>query len=803
MSNMPHDQFQEESIDLKKLFFKYLPYWYLFAIAIVLAGVLAFVNNRLTEEVYSVKSTVLIREDRMTMPLLMETGMQQGRSHWFNEKAILRSYTMIEQTLARMDVGVSYYNIDRTLGSLIRKEIYHHTPFRVEWDNAHPQPFDKTFTVRILDANTYEISVENDVEGFERQKTIRFGEEVQGPEYAFSLDWVAEYDAEEHEGQGYEFIIHSPQQLTNRYKRALNVSPMGQNFSIVEVNFEATNLERGLDFVNMLADTYLEQNLAEKNQTSQNTIEFIDEQLEEVTMSLDEAETRLQEFREDEQLLDISILATQILTELQELDQQRQMEQLKQQYYDFLLEYVRDEREFTEVFAPASLGIEDPILNNILLELSKLHNEKARLLLTTTERSPSVQAINKEIEQSKATLEENLRSIRAASDIMMRDLNERIATKESRVNQLPQTERELIGIERIFNINDATYNFLLEKRAEAGISLASNMPDHKVVDPARFESIVSPRRQMNYALALALGIFLPGMFLVMRDFFNTRILDKDEVTKKLGFPIVGLVPHQGGKKGIKIPGIVVYDQPRSNILEAFRSMRSNLQFFAPDAQNKMIVVSSTRANEGKTFTALNLAGALALSNRKTLFIDADLRKPPVVIDRAYRERGLSNHLIGQLKLEDILHKSRQNDNLYMISGGTIPPNPPELLDHYTMDTLLANLREEFEFIIVDTPPLGLVADAQPLLKRADMVMYIIRHNFSRQTDLDFIRDFSEKTRLKNMVITINDVKTGTTHSGYGYGYGAGYGYGLGYGAGYGMEPRKKSSRLGRFFARGK
>jgi tyrosine-protein kinase Etk/Wzc len=317
-----------------------------------------------------------------------------------------------------------------------------------------------------------------------------------------------------------------------------------------------------------------------------------------------------------------------------------------------LQEYVGDKRDFSEVFGPSALGIDDPILSNHLVELSRLHTERGRLLLNTTERSPSVQAIDHNIKQVKATLEENIRNIKAASEILMTDLNRRISRIEQRINQLPSTERELIGIQRMFNITDATYNFLLEKQAEAGIALASNMADHKVVDAARFSSSVSPKKTLNYALGIFLGLFLPFIIIGTRDYFNTRIVSKEEVTRALDFPLLGLCRDTSLFEKTDQLMWWFLIMPHSPVTEAFRNIRSNLHFFSSGKKNNLIVVTSTRAGEGKTFTAINLAAVLAMSDNRTLYIDADIRKiQPNQFTQNMIDVGLSNYLIGRAELE--------------------------------------------------------------------------------------------------------------------------------------------------------
>ena len=773
----------EDKIDLKGLFLKYRAWWPFFFISIPLAIFAAYVFNEISEPVYLAKTTILISEDHMASPLAPNLSGILGRESWHNEIAILKSRTLVGKTLQDMEIGVSYYETEKFLGLTKKREIYMNAPFRVKWDIKHPQPFEKKIRISILSEFSYALE---EIVGSKGRQIFKFGDHVKGEGHSFLLEWSESFDKEYHKGKKYEFIIHNPSDLTRRYNSNLYVEPVGREYSVLEVTFIATNLKRAVDFVNNLNDKYIQQHLAEKNHIVQNTISFVDDQLAEVSENLRNTELNLQQYRQRQQIMEVGPMATQLSEELKQLDMQKSIEQVKSQYYDLLMEYVSDEVEFSEVFGPSAFGIDDPMLNSILLNLSTLHNERARMLITTTASSPSVQAIDENIRHSKENLKENIRSLKAANEIMINDLNKRITRIEERINQLPETERELINIQRLFNLNETTYNFLLEKRAEAGIGLASMIPDHKIIDPAHLDGIIAPRKFLNYAMAVGLSILLPFIFIGIRDFLNSRIIDIDTVKKLVDYPIVGIIPHYPKIKSLRDPNPVLFDENRSSFVEAFRSMRSNLLLLIPQSKSKLIVVTSTREKEGKTFTAVNLAGSFHMLNRKTIYINADMRKPSTLFnDNISKNGGLANYLTGDLDPETLINQSGQNNNLYLIPSGKMPPNASELLESEAMDQLLERL-QSFEYIIIDTPPIGLVSDAMPLLTRADIIIYMVRHGYSLQSDLDFLLNLTRTARPKNVAIAINDVKkTGT------YGYGYGYGYGLGYGVGYGTETKYK------------
>jgi tyrosine-protein kinase Etk/Wzc len=778
MANTNHSPVNEDRVDIRQLLIKYRQYWYVFLISIILGLTGAYIINTVSEPVYRVKATLLIQEETPASPLMRTMDFFSRPSNTQNQLMILESFSMIDSTLANLDVSVSYYEMAGLIGRLPVIEIYRNSPFRVSFDKDHPQPFGEKFTLTIIDENWYELSGIKGLRDFDEKEQYFFGQKMQGRGHFFTINHSQNFSKELHAGKTYQFVINDVSRLARRYKLDMEIEPLSPEASVFEISFKATNRHRALDFVNTLKNTFIQQNLQQKNQTAQNTVQFIENQIALTAGNLSATEGRLQNFREKQQLIDLSAMASQLVDELQALDRERSLVEVRQSYYDFLLDYVSDRRDFSEVFAPTALGIDDPILNSLLVDLSKLHAERSRLLLNTTERSPSVQAIDQNIKQFKATLEENIKNIQAASGILMNDLNRRINRLEQRISQLPSTERELLGIQRMFNITDATYNFLLEKQAEAGIALASNMADHKIIDQAYYDRKVSPMNTLNYILGVFLALGLPFIIIGFRDFFNTRIQNKEQVIRALNFPILGIVPRFKALVKKKEVDIIIFDQPFSPVTESFRNIRSNLHFFSPKKDNNLIVVTSARSGEGKTFTAINLAAILAMSDKRTLYIDADIRKiQPNKFTSNMIDVGLSNYLIGRAGLDDIINPSSYNKHLFIMNSGVASPNPAELIESEEMMQLLTKNLKDFEYVIVDTSPVGLVADAKPLMALARLNLFVLRHNFSNVDDMEFIRDYTSKAGLKNIVIAINDVKQ--TKSGYGYGYGFGYGFGYG------------------------
>jgi len=499
----------QDSVDIKSFIFRYLPYWGYFVASVLLFLFLAFMVNKLSSPVYRVHSKVLISDPSKGLNqnmLLGELGMFTTRTGFHDQIIILQSQSIIDSVLKSHNFHIQYFEDRRILGIRRSNELYFDAPFRVLYkENASKAGYNKHIYFSVENDTHFRLKENSDL--LIQEQLFPFGREFTTDSVKFTIFRSESFDPEKHAGRSFSFLIHDRAVLAREYAERLTVAPHNRDAWILDVFFEATHLQRAKDFVNSLTTYFVAEGLREKNMAALHAIRFIDEQIMVATDSLFQAETSLEQFRQDRRLADVGILAEQLMQELQVLDQQKAVEMVKNQYYDYLITYLERNKDFSLVFGPAAMGIENRLLNDLVTEMARLYSERARLLLSTTERSPIIQSIDLKIAQARRTLEENIRSIRSASQILLDDLNRRIAQTEGRIAQLPQTERELLSIQRRFNLNDATFNFLLEKRAEAGIAMASNVADNRIVDHARYYDQVSPKYIRNYAIALFMGVF--------------------------------------------------------------------------------------------------------------------------------------------------------------------------------------------------------------------------------------------------------------------------------------------------------
>lgn len=441
--------------------------------------------------------------------------------------------------------------------------------------------------------------------------------------------------------------------------------------------------------------------------------------------------------------------------------------------------------------APAVMGISDPLLNSLVSELANLFGERSILALKAQQDFPGLSLVNAKIQNTLDALKENMREIINTTNLSLSEVSSRQEQVEKEIQRLPVTERHLLTIQRDFKLNDKIYDFLLQRRADAAIARASNVADNRVLDAASGMNCVqiTPRAARNTMIAYVLGFLIPLSILIIIEFFNERIIEPKDIEKATKVPIFGSVGHNE-----KMSDLPVADNPKSAIAESFRALRTNLQYVLRSEEQKIICISSTISGEGKTFCSINLASIIAQSNKKTLLMSLDLRKPKIHrIFNIENDKGLSTYLIGKTSFEDTIFKTNIN-NLYVATSGPVPPNPAELLETNLMETFITKAKENFDVIIMDTPPLAIVTDAFLLTRFSNAFLFVVRQNYSTKAVLQLVDDLQTKRNLSNVGILINDVKIVNYYGrkyGYNYGYGYGYGYGDRYGHGYYGETQVK------------
>ena len=796
MTNKPQLRNEEQSIDIKQLVFIFLSHWYLFVIGVVLALAVGYVVNRLKPSVYQTSGTVLIRDANAgyDATAIMTSSAFSGSQVVDNEIAILKSYTMTDRVVRKMNLEVTYLE----KGRVSKFELYKSSPFTVEFDRSVPQAVGLVYEVMSISEdkmvihgkseglNMYDYNSSQSVY-MDPEKKIdvttecRLGEMVDNGYNRFSIVLNDNYNPEADNNRNFSFWLNSYSSLV-RQMSSFSVNAISKQASIVSVVANGYNKRKIVDFINTLLETYVSRGLEKKNHVSESTIEFIDNELEGIQEVLSAAEIDLKDYREQNDVIDINMQASQIYTNLRALEKQRSELTVNLKIYKRLQDYIKVQIDDPEnLAAPSTMGIMDPLLNSLTTDLVTMARAKSAQLLTQTEQHPQVIKLNEQIITTKKALLENVNNLVENAKMGLAEIERQIAVYEDESSKLPKKQQELINYQRNFHFSEDTYKYLMQRRAEAQILKASNTPDNEILDEARMDRIVriSPRTSMNYLIALIIGFLIPALYLFLKDFFNNTIGDRKDVEKLTTLPIIGQVAQVSSTNPL-----VVVNSPKSPISESFRAIRTNIEFLTQGKSQSTILVTGDMQSVGKTFNSINIASIYALYGKKTVLLGFDLRKPKLFQEfELSNSIGITSFLSNKEPLDKIIQTPKMVSNLDIITSGPIPPNPAELIASEKCDEFFRLLKERYDYIIIDTPPLGLVTDAFLLMRFADVKLFIVRQGVTNKNIFgSIIKDLED--RKMDVSLVINGVETNKGYYGKQYGnyrYGYGYAYGYGYG----------------------
>lgn len=786
----------DQAIDIKSLIYTCLNKWYLFAIFVVVALGIGWLYNHFSTPQFQISGTVLIREDRSLDPTAIMTGARYGSSqNLANEVAIIRSYTMCEDVVKKLNLEVTYYDNSHFKTT----ELYKATPFLVEFDPTIPQAVGLVYNIDI-DGNSFTLKAKADYHSqydYSTAQVISSSQEEVNFEGKYDFDeWIdngynrfrivkkSNFKESRDNGRKMSFVFSDYLTLTKRM-RNFSVNTISKASSIVSVSMTGENKSKMVEFVNTLMDVYVNRGLERKNEVSDNTVEFIDEQLEQTEESLSDAEISLQNFRVTNELTDLSTQSQQVISKIKSLEDRRATLAVDLKYYKRLQTYIQANIDDpSNLVAPSAMGINDPLVNRLVLDLVNLGNTKSSQLLTMTEQHPTVMKTEEQILITKRTLLEDLNNIINNTEMNIGEVESQLRKAEGQARNLPEKERLLVGYERQFKYNQTTYNYLMQRRAEAQILKASNTADNEIIDYASTQRAtrVAPRNAMNLLVAFIIGLLIPALYLFLKDYFNTKIQSRKDIEKVTDFPIIGQIGHHGGTSPL-----VVIERPKSPIAESFRSVRTNIDFLTQGKEKSVILVTGDMQSVGKTFNSINIASIYALYGKKTLLLGFDMRKPKLFQEFGLSNTiGLSSYLCNRNSIDEIIQNTRQLDSLDIITSGPIPPNPAELIASEKCNELFEELKKRYDYIIIDTPPLGLVTDAFLLMKYSDANIYIVRQGVTEKSIFEsIIKDIEVRGLKVNIVVNgiQQDGSYGYGHYHYGYGYGYGYGNYRSYGYG--------------------
>ncbi|WP_430809890.1 MULTISPECIES: GumC family protein [unclassified Carboxylicivirga] len=731
--------------------------WYVFVISIGIAllGARFFIGHSLP--VYQVSTSVLIYEadDRNTADneeLLQGMGLPGGVRSIDNQMMILTSRELTRRALAKLDLQMEYYY--KTKRNNL--PLYKNSPIELVISEKCALPMNVEFSVIYLGNDEYKMISEYDA--YNHQAT--FGQKVDYGDGWFRIicnntDWFIQ-----NKDVTLCFVKYNTENLVRYFNNRLQVGVASRSGSVLELSLMGTNRARDVDFLNSLTDVFQDLSLEKKNAEADRQIQFINSQLVGITDSLVITENELQQFRSSRRVMNLSAQGQQLITQVSDLENERARLRLEANYYDYLSAYLEN-NEDGEVPLPVSMGLEDEALTTLVTELAELQAQLSSA--GGGDKNPLRNLLTEQVKTKKQELLETLNGLKRANYLAKQENQSQIGRANAQASALPVTERQLLGIERKFRINDALYTFLLEKRSELQMQKASNRSDSEVVDPASiaFSQMVSPNPTMINFVALFLGSAIPMVILFILFSMNKRLREED-LSSLSTLPLLGSIPRIKGKKNM-----TVLDNPQSNIAEAYRLVRSKLQFVSKTQKSPVILISSAMPEDGKTTTAINLASVYSLLGKKTILIGFDLRNPQTeTVFNIKKDKGVSTYLIGQHSLDEVI-KTTDYPNLDIIGAGPVPPNPSELTASKATKTMFEQLKSRYDFIVVDSAPVALISDTHHLLPLADANVLVIRMGHTYRKAMAQAIGEIQTLGVDHLSLVVNE--TIEQHGKYGYG----------------------------------
>lgn len=786
------------SINIMELLYKMLEKWHLFLIAIVVAIIVCIFITKYSTPLYEAKTTLLIKNNSNMMSNLSGNFgfnfYNQDIVNFQNEIGTIQSASMVKRTIKSLDLYVDYFQ----KSSFKYDDIYKDSPFEIVLDFYNTQPTGIPIDIELIDKNKCLIAYEeqknvpvydylqdkilSEFKDVSTSRTIiRYGQWYikDGMKFKVILKEPNNWE-DELANIKYRFKINDMDALANSFN-STEIELINKESSIISIKFKNSNKHKATDFVNKLCEVYIDMTFEEKNHLNVATIDFVNSQINAISDSLAIAEARKEAFQQSNNTFNLTSDAEYLFEKANEFETKRAEETTKKAYYDYLTNYINQTDLNEGLVAPSTMGVDDPLLSKLVVSLTDLILEKQRLSTTLTPQSPKMKELLGQMETVRNQIKESLKNIQEVSQINENELNRQQNALQLEIDQLPTTHRNMINIERQFKYNDEIYNFLYTKRAEAEIAKNAALPDHKVIDKARFATKVYPRTATNFLLALIIGIAIPAAYILLRYFTKNTIDSKDDLEKLSTAPIIGFIPNFPADSN----RLVVFDKPRSQISETFRSLRTNIKYILGNEtdEGKIILITSSLPNDGKSLISVNVASIFAISGKKTLLIGYDLRKPSLhKIFGLNATHGLTSYMVGRYELDDVLQATEFN-NFDVLVAGPVPPNPSELIDSDKNRALLKELKKRYDYIILDTPPVNLIADAQCLAKESDINLFVVRSEQTNKAAFKIsLAELIERNDVK-VHFVFNDIKTVAQKYGYGARYDKGY-YGYGYGYGY-------------------
>ena len=792
----------EEQFNIQEILFRCLVHWPWFVFSVIVCIACAWGYLRLTTPVYNTSATVLIKDDKKGSGASMSSELERMGLDGFvsssnnvdNEIEVLRSKSLVREVVNHLGLFVTYKDEDE----FPSRELYRTSPVVVsltpqEADKL-PHPMEVSMTLQPTGAMDVQITIgEKEYrKQFEKLPAV-FPTDEGTIAFFANNDTLSSFRPENVTKERHiTAFINRPFSVAKGYANSLSITPTSKMTSVVVISLKNSNTRRGKDFINKLLEMYNVNANNDKNEVAQKTAEFINERIGIISKELGSTEQDLENFKRSVGITDLSSEAQIALTGNAEYEKKRVENQTQINLVMDLQRYMQG-NEY-EVL-PSNIGLQDAASAGAIDRYNEMLVERKRLLRTSTENNPTIINLDTSIRAMRSNVQATLDATLKGLQITKEDLAREASRYSRRISDAPTQERQFVSIARQQEIKAGLYLMLLQKREENAITLAATANNAKIIDEALADNNpVFPKKMMVYLAALLLGIGLPVGVIYLIGLTKFKIEGRVDVEKLTSLPVIGDIPLADEKSG----SIAVFENQNNLMSETFRNVRTNLQFILENGKN-VILVTSTISGEGKSFVSSNLAISLSLLGKKVVIVGLDIRKPGLnkVFNLSRKEHGITQFLTNPtVDLMDLVQPSDINKNLFILPGGAVPPNPTELLARDGLEKAIETLKASFDYVILDTAPVGMVTDTLLIGRTADLSVYVCRADYTRKAEFTLINELSENNKLPNLCIAINGLDLQKKKYGYYYGYGKygkyyGYGKRYGYGYGYGEKHGNK------------
>jgi capsular exopolysaccharide synthesis family protein len=752
------------NMSFRDLFYKYVRFLPLFVLSVALTLFGAYIYLRYSIPIYKVGGSMVIKSEQGgggRSDKFEDVFVNNKAQNIQNEIEILKSKPLMQRVIDSLHLQFTYY----AKGKIKTVNIYKQRPFQV--NVVQLLDSSGTFSLKVKILNEQEFRINGD------KQPYKFGQTFKNSKGSFNLTRNPYYPA-----SGEHNVVWLPASSAARsYAGALQITPKTPGTGILNISMLTDNSQMGADILNKLMEEYAVFTIEQKKESSDKILSFIDERLDVTGTELDSVQRVLLDFKERNNLIDAEKQSGNYFGNISEADKFINQQILEQNKAELVNLYLRDKRnDFSKV--PSTLSLADFTLNQLVAEYNKAQIERQQLLeANVPENNPAVQEANGKIEKLRVNILENIKNIKASISSSVNETRRKSQENQSQLQRMPGKVKEQLEIEQHAEALQNLYKYLQEKREETAITRASTISNSSIIDKSYPTGTpVKPNRRAIQILAVLLGLGLPALFIFIGEILNDKVTTRFDVEKLTAAPILGEIGHSYSNNVL-----VVNKTTRSMVAEQFRIIRSNLQYILHKSEKSTILVTSSFSGEGKSYVTTNMGAVLALAGKKTVILEFDIRKPKLLTGIGIQKGpGISNFLVGKANLPDLIKPVQDHENLFILGCGPIPPNPAELLLDVKMDEMFAWLKANFDVVLVDTAPIGMVSDAMTLSKFADSTLYLVRQGHTFKKQIALIDEFYVGNKLPKISIVINDVKIKPGYGYYGYGrYGYGYGYGYG------------------------